>query len=537
MVVTSSPEASAAGARILELGGNAVDAAVATAFALGAAEPGSSGLGGGTVILLRLADGSTAAIDGLATVPVGIDRPRMQRAREAGTPFGHMAAATPVTLAALADALERYGTMSLAEVLAPAIELAEFGHGITPSHRAFLETYVATIRQSGYLSGMLLRDGWDLWEVGHRYCQEDLGRTMRRLATEGTGAFYAGEIAAAIQADMLRAGGFVRRSDLARVEPTERQAIHGRYRGLEVVTFPSPGGAALVEALHILEAFPPDLLRRDSVDRLHLLVEAARIALVDAAASDLPIEVRARRLLDPGVAAQRAALIRFDRALSDGEIGPYLVTPWEEKDTTHLSVIDRLGNVAVFTQSLGRTFGSHVATPGLGFPYNNFLEAFEYIDPRSPDYIRPRRTAYTTLAPTLVLRDGTPILALGSAGTLRLVPSILITISNVVDRGMSLRQAMAFPRVLWGGSKDNTVYLEVAPPVTDAQADELVRRGFAKVYRLRFPPRDIDVSAFGGVNAIAVDHEGTFVGVADPRRQGCAAGATLVNQRRSSRRP
>lgn len=528
VVVTSSPEASAAGARILAAGGNAVDAAVAAAFALGVAEPGSSGLGGGTVILVRLADGRLVALDGLTTVPAAINRAALQATRERGEPFGYLGVATPVTLAALARVLAQYGTMRLDQVLAPAIELATFGYGITPAHRAFLESYLGTIRQSPYLAGLLLRDGWDLWEEGHRFCNDDLAATLRRIAAEGPAVFYRGEIAAAIEADMLREGGFLRRADLARADATPRLPVVGRYRGYEVISFPCAGGVALIEALHILERFPSERLRSDSADRLHLLVEAARIALADTEEARLPLAVRTGSLLAPAYAARRAALIRSDRALSDAEIAERPTTPWEERDTTHLSVADRFGNVAVFTQSLGRTFGSHVATPGLGFAYNSFLESFHFADPAHPDAIRPGRTPYATVAPTMLLRDGKPVLALGSAGTMRLVPSILNVISNVVDRGMSLRDAMAFPRVLWGGRKENKVYVEIAPPITDAQVDELQRRGFVQVYRLRFPPRDIDLSAFGGVNAIAFDGDGTVIGVADPRRQGCAAAPASV---------
>jgi gamma-glutamyltranspeptidase/glutathione hydrolase len=366
-----------------------------------------------------------------------------------------------------------------------------------------------------------LRSDLEVWDDGHRYCHDALAVTLRRIAAGGAREFYAGGIAAEIEADMAARGGFLRRTDLALVRPIEREPLRVRYRDVEVLTFPAPGGGpALAGVLGILAEYPAAIAGGEGVDPAFLRAEACRVAMMDADAAALrPLSAGA----DRDQSRLRAGQIRLDRVIPESELGaPAGLLPWD-RDTTHLSVADAEGNVVSLTQTLGRSFGAATATPGLGFPYNGILEAAATPDDARAATVHPGGAVRTTMAPTIVLRSGRPWLALGSVGTGRTVPSIVEVLSRVVDGGLPLVAAVAAPRVLWGHESERKIYAEVAPPVDDALLDDLARRGFSNTYRQRFPGRPIDVAAFGGVNALLIEPgTGAAVGIADPRRDGAA---------------
>jgi gamma-glutamyltranspeptidase/glutathione hydrolase len=261
---------------------------------------------------------------------------------------------------------------------------------------------------------------------------------------------------------MARNGGFLTRADLARVRVRECRPLRSSYRDVEVLTFPPPGGGdQVVEALNILET-----------------------------------------VLDPRAVAKPTG-----------------------EHTVQVSVADRHGNMVSLTQTLGRLFGNKVATPGLGFPYSVFLESFDYEDPASPAFLRPGSPCRSDMAPTIVLQDGIPVLALGSAGSNLIPPIVIGVISNVVDRRMGVRDAVVAPRTLWGGHDPVQVQIEIAAPQTDTDADQLLSMGFPDVHRLHFPSEAIPLARFGAVNAVAYDPQtGRFTGVGDARRNGYADG-------------
>jgi gamma-glutamyltranspeptidase/glutathione hydrolase len=542
MVASGIPEASRAGAIILEQGGNAVDAAVAVAFANGVVDPLNAGLGGQCYILIHLRDGRDVAVDGSAPLPVRVVPEELRALKESGVLYGYKVATTPATPAALAYALERFGTMSLAQVLAPAIELAEYGHQIRPTILCVMDEYRARIRENRFLSDLLLKNGSDLWPPDHTYCQPALAETFRRLAVHGVEDFYRGRIAEEIAADMAANGGYVSTQDLARVRPTERSPVRGSYRGFDVAAFPSPGGGDIVvEALQIIGAFSPDLLTHDSVDRMHLLLEAVRLAFRDAPSGE-ETPFLSTVYLDPARAQRRAAMIRFDRALREDELPAARSLYFNDRETTHASVVDRFGNAVSLTQSLG--YGAFVATPSLGFQYNSLLETSEFCDAKSPNFPLPFRTVRSTMAPTIVFCSGRPFLVLGGAGSTRIPSMIVEVVSNIVDRHMSLRDAVMAPRTLFSRPNpknlpttcfsppaevqyEDRTYLELAGAITAEQANQLQGRGFTQQYRLTFPPPDpVKFRSFGGVNSVLVDPAtGLLVGVGDPRRQGAAAAA------------
>jgi gamma-glutamyltranspeptidase/glutathione hydrolase len=530
VVVTRNTAASWAGTRMLETGGNAVDAAVAAAFALGVAEPGSCGIGGQTYILIRMSDGRAVAIDGSARAPLRASAEELERLREVVPPGryleGYKAIATPGTLAGLALALRAYGTKSLAEVVAPSIEIAEFGSAWSAALHAFIHNYRTKVQSSPYLSRLFLKDSIEVWDVDHVYCNPDLACFLRRLVASGVEDFYRGSIAAEIENDMVENGGWLRRADFSLLEAKVREPVRGRYRGLEVLSFPFPGGGAtVVESLGILDRFDPGVLRGRSVDRLHLIIEAGRLAIADNFPFRRPPRLPDTVAADAAHLDTRAALIRFDRALTRSEVSVDPLSTLDVGGTAQVSTADRFGNVVSLTQTLGASFGGGATTGDFGFAFNNMLHGFEFKNPRAWAYLAPLQPPMTNMAPTIVVKDGMPLLVLGSAGSAHIAPAIVTAIVGVVDQGLPLCEAIAAPRVLWGGNTDDQIYIEMVDPITQEQADALQGRGFTKQTRLQFPASAYDLTDFGSVNAIFIDPaDGTIVGVGDPRRQ-CVARA------------
>lgn len=521
MVVCNSPEAARAGVEMLEAGGNAVDAAVATAFALGVTEAGASGLGGQAAILIRLASGRSVAIDGNSFAPRQIPLESLAELHQKKQNWGAPTVAVPTAPAALAMALERYGTMPLERVLAPAIALAVHGAVMGETQRAFLGAYLENVSECDYLTATFLRFGVELFEPDRVYCQPALAATLRRLAEVGIQDLYRGQLADRIEQDMIAMGTGVRREDLARVRPTERIPALGRFRDLEVVAYPEPGGGdAVIGALEILDGFPRELVAGHTPDSVHVLVEAVRLALADhllsAPQHRLPFPVAHRQR----PRSRWVPKIRFDRCLLREEITDQTEEEfWSDSATTHLSVIDRDGTIVTATLTLGKNFGASTASPQLGIVWNSFLAGPGKTEYGTSGLPRPWRSIRTLAAPTILLKDGKPYLILGSQSSGRIIGSVVQVVVNVVDRGLQLPDALAHPRAVWHGLIDGRLYLEMAPPMTDDLANVMMERGFTNIYRLTFPARPIDLAAFGGVNAIMVDPEtGEYVGVGDPRR-------------------
>lgn len=517
--------AAKAGARILEEGGNAVDAAVATSLAMGVVDPSTSGLGGAAFVLIAMRNGAVVALDGSVTAPIRVDRAELARMKRDGYVPGYRKIAAPGALAALGTALERYGTMPFPVVARPAIEMARDGVERTPVFRAFAESYASRIVESKELSFELLGPGTSLRGDLSPACPSLLERTLRRLAANGWRDFYVGEIASEIDAEMTSRGGAVRRMDLARVRAEELEPVHARYRGHEVLAAPYPAaGATLALALNVLDRVPREVLLSEPADRRHLLVDAVRMAWAEWHQAGRSREASQLAAVDPGRADKMAALVRLDRLLADNEITEEPALQRIAGGTTQISVIDAAGNAVSLTQSLGGGFGACVSSPTLGFPWNELLLAFDMDEPRSVDALAPGKKAFLAAAPAIVRGADGWLLALGSPGTTR-IPSILLeVITRVVDQGLPLAQAVGAPRVLWGCcGEGDAVFLETAPPYGPPAAAELTRRLFWDVRPFASPRTAGDLLFFGGVNAVLALPNGTTVAVADARRQGAVA--------------
>ena len=329
---------------------------------------------------------------------------------------------------------------------------------------------------------MVLNDGEDLGSAGDVVCRPDLARTLRHIADEGVDSFYRGDIAARMVAHLRSLGGYIRRSDLASVRVPESPALRSRYRSAEILAFPFPGaGPEVIETLNILQTFPTEVLADHTVKRLHLLVEAYRIAQIDHQQfAYRPVQevMGTPGYLGEAHARARAALINPGRAILETDLEVKTSVSILGEHTTQVSVADTLGNAVSLTQTLCRQYGVKVATPGLGFPYNSCLEFLDFENPESPLFLSARRRYPSGMAPTIFRHNGRLVI-LGSAGSDRIAPSVTEVISNIIDRNMDLKAAVVAPRILWNSAHDPPrVCLEIAGPVTTNDADRLQGFGF-----------------------------------------------------------
>jgi gamma-glutamyltranspeptidase/glutathione hydrolase len=502
MISTAHHRATAAGQEILADGGNAFDAAVAAAFALGVCEPAASGLGGQTMMMVHHAEsGRTFALDGSSRAP---NRATPESLAKGERLRGYKATTVPSTPAVLRYVIERYGRLKLSRVLQPAIRLAEEGFEVSLLQYALTRRERRSLR-SGSAAQFFLRERKRTYPAGSVFSQPVLAETLKRLAKRGVKDFYSGGIAGEICRDMQANGGLLHRDDLAQVpRPIERRPLTARFNGLRVFTFPPPGaGRTLVEMLNVYQQLPESKRRFDTPQGAVVLAEIIRRAFLDR--QDRPFDpsyfpqVSGGRMLKVEY-AQRVAR-QIVRRLSAGG-----------GETTHLSVMDSDGNVVALTQSIERVYGSYSATPGLGFLYNNYMSAFEYQDISHPYYLRPNAVPWASVAPTIVFRGRKPWLAIGSPGSERITSSIFQVLVRLLD-GAPLA-AVDAPRLHC--SLSGKVSLEASRMRDDIP--DILRR-----YRFEVDERDAYSFYLGCVQLVIRERDG-FVGVADPRRDGSAAG-------------
>lgn len=502
MVATQHHCATDASREILAAGGNAIDAAVAAALALGVCEPAASGIGGQTMMLIHLVEPRrTFALDGSSRAPNRANAELFQQ--NISRTRGHRATTVPSTLATLDYARNEYGTMELSDLLQPSIKIATDGFPISPLQNRLTKRELKSLR-AGTASMLFLKNGQRPYPIATEFQQPVLAKTYTRLAKHGIKDFYQGQIARTIHKDMQENGGLLHEDDLAQIpQPIERKPVSCNFAGLRVITFPPPGaGRTLVEMLNIFENIPDSLHTPDTPDGAVAFAEVIRRAFLDR--RDRPYDptfyaqIDDKRMMNKEYAAKVARIIR-KRIKTQGE-------------TTHLSVMDKFGNVVALTQSIERVFGSCTACPSLGFLYNNYMSAFEYSDMSHPYYMRPNAAPWASVAPTIVFRGRKPWLAIGSPGSDRIAPSILQVLMRLGH--MSPLDAVAAPRL------HCRINGEVSLEMTRMRSDipeALSKRGFSIKQRDPF-------SFYLGCVQLVLSEKGTFIGVADPRRDGSAAG-------------
>jgi gamma-glutamyltranspeptidase/glutathione hydrolase len=531
MVASSSEPATRVGAEILKRGGNAVDAAVAVALTLAVTYPSAGNLGGGGFMLVRMADGRSVAIDYRETAPAAARRDLYLDSAgkiipEAST-VGHRAAGVPGTVAGMALALRRYGTMKWAEVVRPARRLAEngfpVGYGLARSLRA--ERVLARFPESRRI---FQQDGL-YYAEGETFRQPELARTLRRLEERGPQEFYEGETARLLAAEMKAGGGLITPEDLKGYRPVERVPLKGTYRGYEILTMPPPssGGIALLQMLRMLEPHDLRALGHNSAPRYHLLIEVMRRAFADRAeflGDPDHVRVPVAGLLAPEYLAERARSIRPDRATPSSEIGHGRPAGAESTQTTHFTVVDVHGNAVSNTYTLNGSYGSGVTVRGAGFLLNNEMDDFTS-KPGEPNQfgliqsernaIAPGKRPLSSMTPTIVLRDGKLSFVLGSPGGPTIINTVLQVILNVVDHRMNLAQAVHAPRIhhQWLPDEVRHEPFGLAPEVAAALRE--------KGHRLAARP-----AYLGDVQAVMIEPAtGTLLGASDPRSpDGLAAG-------------
>ena len=548
MIATDEELGSEAGVEILKRGGNAVDAAVAVAFALAVVEPAAGNIGGGGFMLIRLANGKTTFLDYREVAPGKATRDmyigKDGKLDEEASVIGYKSVAVPGTVAGLALALKTYGSMKLAGVMAPAIRLAENGFPISKRLAHEFEEERPALQRFAVSRRIFLNDG-KMFQPGDTLRQPELAATLKRIARNGAAEFYSGETARALVEDMSRLGGLVTVDDLAKYQPKVREVLRAKYdsdgHAWEVLTSPPPssGGVAVIEALNMLQTVP--LKGWDDVESVHMVAEVMRRVFADRAAyladpdySNVPVA----GLTDPCYAKEVFATVDSQHASSSKVIkagNPHacgvaastaispetLVSLGEGPHTTHFSVIDAAGNAVASTYTLNDSYGSH-ATSSAGFLLNDEMDDFT-TQPGVPNAlfglvqseanaIAPGHRPLSSMTPTILLRDGKLSFVTGSPGGPTIISATLLSILNWMRFGMEPQAAINAPRFHHQWLPDRIL---IERDFSESLESALNARGHA-THR---------VGHMGLVNAIAIDPAtGDRLGAADPRHDGAAMG-------------
>lgn len=509
MVASAHPLASAVGVETLKKGGNAVDAAVATAFALGVVEPHASGIGGGGFILIYTAKNKTiTSIDYRETAPRKAG-PKMYASSEE-TKEGHAAVAVPGTVAGLAMALDRFGTMDLKKVMQAAIDIAENGFEVTQLLGHMIENNAGKLSKFPSAKYIYLREG-RAFKAGERLAMKELAKTYRLIAEQGTDVFYKGVLAEAIVNEMESSGkGLISREDLAGYQPVVRRPVEGQYRGYSIYSMgpPSSGGTHVIEILNILEGYDISRSGLNRPETIRLMAEAMKSVFAD----------REKFMGDPDfvkvplenlLSKEHAAKLRKE----NGNPGAKPTRP-EPVQTTHLSVVDKEGNLVSLTQTINSFFGSGLVVPGTGILLNNEMNDF-VLQPGHMNSIEPGKRPLSSMSPTLVLKDGNPFMTIGMPGATRIITVLPQILMNVIDHRLTIQEAINAPRVHCMSEQE--IFMESRIP--QKVRDELIRNGYKLTIK-----SDFDLY-FGGAQGVMIDPKtGALVGGADPRREGAVAG-------------
>ncbi|HEX3742349.1 MAG TPA: gamma-glutamyltransferase [Bryobacteraceae bacterium] len=526
MVVTVEPHATEVGLKVLEAGGNAVDAAVAVGFALAVTHPGAGNLGGGGFMLLRLADGRTTFIDFRERAPLGASRNMyVDAAGKAtrGSMVGYQASGVPGTVAGMEYAWKKFGSKKWVELVGPAAELASKGYALTDAEAASMEGAARGLSQYPDSNRIFLRGG-KYYEMGDTFVQADLGRVLDRISRQGARDFYEGETASMLAKDQQEHGGLITMEDLKQYKAIERQPLTGQYRGYEVVTSPPPssGGVGILQMLSVLEGTGFEKYGAGSARAVHYMTEAMRRFFADRSQNmgdpDF-VKVPVSEMLDPKHILKLRSEIDAEKATPSSQVKGTVFTGHESDQTTHYTIADAQGNVVAVTYTLNDQYGNKITAGGLGFLLNNEMGDFA-TQPGiadgsgrilgEADAIAPRKTPLSSMTPTIVLHDGKPFLALGSPGSQTIINTVLETIVNVIDWKMNVQEAVNWPRFHHAWEPD---VLSMEPGYSPDTVALLKEWG----YNVRVGQRQGDCDAI-------LFSQGWLEGAADPRTGGLAKG-------------
>ena len=464
MVSSASKLASEVGAETLRQGGNAVDAAVATAFALAVTWPSAGNIGGGGFLVYHGDDGEATTFDFREKAPMaatermylGLDGAVVNNSNH----FGPLAVGVPGTVAGLYLAHSRLGSLPWEDLVQPAVELAREGIPITYSLQTGFERSASRFRQYPASERKFIKADGSFYELGETWAQPDLAHTLELIRDNGADGFYRGENAERLASFMADIGGLITEEDLAAYAAREREPIRGTYRGYEIVSMPPPssGGVGIVQMLNILEGFDLAELGHNSADYLHVLTETMRRAYSDRAEHlgdpDFNESMPLDRLMDKDYAADLRASIDMTRK---SESSPELFAQaYESEETTHFSVVDEDGNMISMTYTLEFGYGSAIVVDGGGYLLNNELGDFNAVpgvtDERgqigtAPNLVAPEKRPLSSMSPTIVAQDGKPVFAIGSPGGKTIINTTMQVILNVIDHGFNIAQAIEAGRI------------------------------------------------------------------------------------------
>jgi len=525
VVASVNGQATDAGVAVLQSGGNAIDAAAAVALTLGVVDGNNSGIGGGCFMLIRTSRGQFIAIDGREKAAAAASRDmfiRDGKAQPQLSQTGALAVGVPGSLAAYEFAVKKFGRRNLQELITPAADLAERGFTVSTNYARLLGSVSNELGGFSASRGIFFRDGRTLG-AGDLLRQPDLASSYRAIAKQGSRWFYRGDFAKAVDAWMQSNGGILTRQDFRDYSIVLRQPVASRYRVWEIIGFPPPssGGVHVAQILNILEHF--DLPRMSPAQRYHVTAEAMKLAFADRAhwLGDPDFARVPQGLLDTTYAAELASKIRMDRVVPVTSHGmpPNWQTDTFKKHTTHFSVADSEGNWVAVTTTVNTSFGSKVVIPGTGIILNNQMDDFSS-QPGTTNYfglvggeanaVAPGKRPLSSMSPTLVLKNGEPIAALGAAGGPTIISQVLQELISLLDLGMDPGEALAQPRIHQQWIPDELVVEKGLPyDVKGALA------GYG--HKLR------EVEALGASQIVARRPDRTFSGGSDPRVHGKAA--------------
>lgn len=519
MVITNHPLASAAGAEILAAGGNAIDAATAALFTLTVVEPMMVGVLGGGMAHIRLAGGCHTVIDNQSTAPAATG-PATYTPDPAAAPgtmdtigrrnaLGPTAVAVPGNLKGWCEALDRFGTFSLADVMEPAIRHASRGFRVTPYLHECVSDCAANLACDREIAALYLPDGAPI-QPGVRLVTGDYAETLRDIARLGPDHLYTGALGAHYASHTAAAGGYITAQDLTGYRTVTRDPVRGFYRGFEIIGAPPPSSGPLhiVQMLNILEGFDIAALGFGTTGTIHLLAEVLKIAFADRAAATADpafVRVPVERILSKSYAAERRARIDPARA----QAWSAEVAPATSAFTTHLTIADAAGNIVASTQTINSLFGARYIVPGTGMIPNNYMHVFDPHPDRAGS-VAPGKRVTSSMSPVIVTAGGKPVYALGLPGGLRIFPSVMQALSNLIDHDMTIQQAVEAPRV-W--TQGHALELEVG--ISQAVFDALQAMGHDTV-------RVGNVA--GGMSAIHFHDDGVMEGAACWRADGTPIG-------------
>lgn len=519
VVSSGKYEASQAGLEIIEAGGNAVDAAIATGFALCVVEPNATGIAGGGCMLIRNKDGKVVYIDFRETAPSAAN-PYMWNLNSKGKVIndenksGGKSVAVPGQVAGLIYAFEKYGSgnLTLEEVMTPSINLAQNGFYVTPTLLKDMSSVEDMMDKYPELKTLILNKENSYYKVGDLYKNENLANTLKLIAKEGKDGFYSGDLAQSIVDTVKKYGGIITLEDLQNYEVQESEPVQGSYRGKTIISSPLPssGGTHVIQSLNILENFDISKYGIYSPERYHLLSETFKMVYEDRAkymGDPLYVNVPTLGLINKDYAKALADKIDMTTSQEYTTEDPWI---YEHEDTTHYSVADKDGNMVAVTQTINWTFGSGLVVDDYGFILNNEISDFS-IDADSPNCVDGGKKPLSSMSPTIVLNeDNTPLMVVGSPGGSRIIPVMTQVISNVIDYNMDIQEAIDTYR-MYDNTKDKIIY---EGGISDKTITKLKSMG----HNIEKYEEGYD-KHFGGVQGVQYKDD-VLIGGADSRRDG-----------------